>query len=86
MFRRAMRSSAKVGTVALLGAPILLLNQHARAEQRVYVSGYAPEDNEGFFLICLLTYAVVSEALGRGVRLELWKAQVSGLSKFYVYR
>uniref|UniRef100_A0AAV1VGW0 Phosphoribosyltransferase domain-containing protein n=1 Tax=Peronospora matthiolae TaxID=2874970 RepID=A0AAV1VGW0_9STRA len=54
MFRRAMRSYAKAGTTALLGAPTLLLNQHARAEQRVYVSG---------------------EALGRGVRLELWKAQ-----------
>ncbi|CAI5743297.1 unnamed protein product [Hyaloperonospora brassicae] len=54
MFRRVTRSYAKVGTAALLGAPVLLLNEHARAEQRVYVSG---------------------EALGRGVRLELWKAQ-----------
>ncbi|POM74269.1 Uracil phosphoribosyltransferase (predicted) [Phytophthora palmivora] len=54
MFLRALRSHAKVGTAALLGAPMLLSQQQARAEQRVYASG---------------------EALGRGVRLELWKAQ-----------
>ncbi|OWZ04683.1 hypothetical protein PHMEG_00023375 [Phytophthora megakarya] len=54
MFLRAIRSHAKVGAAALLGAPMLLSQQQARAEQRVYASG---------------------EALGRGVRLELWKAQ-----------
>ncbi|KAL4177139.1 hypothetical protein KRP22_002075 [Phytophthora ramorum] len=54
MFLRAVRSHAKLGAAALMGAPMLLSHQQARAEQRVYASG---------------------EALGRGVRLELWKAQ-----------
>ncbi|KAG6953202.1 hypothetical protein JG688_00012991 [Phytophthora aleatoria] len=54
MFLRAVRSHAKLGAAALMGAPVLLSQQEAHAEQRVYASG---------------------EALGRGVRLELWKAQ-----------
>ncbi|KAK1935225.1 Uracil phosphoribosyltransferase [Phytophthora citrophthora] len=54
MFLRTVRGHAKLGAAALLGAPMLLSQQEARAEQRVYASG---------------------EALGRGVRLELWKAQ-----------
>ncbi|ETL29400.1 hypothetical protein L916_17411 [Phytophthora nicotianae] len=54
MFLRTVRSHAKLGAAALMGAPMLLSQQQAHAEQRVYASG---------------------EALGRGVRLELWKAQ-----------
>ncbi|KAL3667212.1 hypothetical protein V7S43_007447 [Phytophthora oleae] len=54
MFLRTVRGHAKLGAAALLGTPMLLSQQQARAEQRVYASG---------------------EALGRGVRLELWKAQ-----------
>ncbi|CEG46186.1 Armadillo/beta-Catenin/plakoglobin [Plasmopara halstedii] len=54
MFIRAVRTHARLGAVALISSPMLLLQQHLRAEQRVYTSG---------------------EALGRGVRLELWKAQ-----------
>ncbi|KAF4141302.1 Uracil phosphoribosyltransferase [Phytophthora infestans] len=54
MFLRTVRSHAKLGAAALMGAPMLLSQQEAHAEQRVYASG---------------------EALGRGVRLELWKAQ-----------
>lgn len=41
MFARAIRSHTKVGAAALLGAPMLLSQQQARAEQRVYASGYA---------------------------------------------
>ena len=68
-----------MGAAILLGTPILVSQPHVHAEQRVYASGYVCINVDGVLLHGFVTIGlcVFSEALGRGVRLEIWKAQVS---------